>query len=186
MPFSKKPSTPNPMLLVNITHSTSRALTRTAPRIARITAAGLFIGLSWTVGSAQIVLNPSAMTAGGGVSTSARYRVQTSSGQPAAGSSHAGVFTLTGGYWSGAAAIQTPDAPRLDIRRDPSGAGLIVAWTGDAGDWVLQETTRLDAVTPWTDVRSAAHNTELEVQVSVATTAGIRFYRLRPKAETNR
>ena len=52
---------------------------------------------------------------GGGTSTGGVYQVRGTLGQPDAGVMTNSVFTLRGGFWGGAVAVQTPDAPYLSV-----------------------------------------------------------------------
>jgi hypothetical protein len=109
---------------------------------------------------------------GGGLSTGGVYSISGTIGQPDAGPAlTGGPYTLQGGFWSAAVAIQMPSAPTLVIV--PSAPGLVtVSWTPVTPGFVLQVS---DTLTPtaWINAPSGAAN-----PVTVPSTLPTRFYRL--------
>lgn len=89
-----------------------------------------------------------------------------------------GNYTLTGGFWSVIAAVQTPGAPLLSVSIVNS--TVQVAWPLPATGWVLEQTPTLDGTPPpWTAVPTAQYQTNAtHCYITVPPTAGSIFYRL--------
>jgi hypothetical protein len=88
---------------------------------------------------------------GGGASAGTNgasvYSVNGTIGQQDAGSRMtSGSYTLTGGFWSLIAAVQTPGAPNLTITH--SGNSVIVSWP-NTGIYTLQQNSNLVASAAW-------------------------------------
>jgi hypothetical protein len=116
---------------------------------------------------------------GGGTSSNGQYSVSGTIGQPDAGAMSGGQYSLTGGFW-GAVAVQTPGAPSLSIAR--SNAAVIVSWPLPADGWVLVSTTNVVSApqtTVWTPVPLPYQTNATHVFISVPTSVGNKFYRLR-------
>ena len=85
---------------------------------------------------------------GGGTSTNGQYSVSGTIGQPdACGSMTGGSYSLTGGFWSLIAVVQTPSAPTLYISH--SGNAVTVYWQAVSG-WSLQQNNNLTLPVNWT------------------------------------
>ena len=106
------------------------------------------------------------------------YSVSGTIGQPDAGAAMSGGnYSLTGGYWSLIAAVQTPGAPYLWVTLTPTNT-VVVWWALSPTSWQLQVTTNL--------VTTGSTWTEYPYQTNGATCrriesppAGRRFYRLK-------
>jgi len=84
---------------------------------------------------------------GGGTSTGGVYAVSGTIGQPdASGAMTGGNYSLTGGFWSLIAAVQTPGAPTLYITS--SGNTVTVYWQ-DVSGWSLQQNSNLTSFGGW-------------------------------------
>lgn len=88
---------------------------------------------------------------GGGTSTGTNsasvYSVSGAVGQQdASGAMAGGSYSLTGGFWSIIALVQTPGAPNLSIAR--SGNSVIVSWP-NTGSYTLQQNGNLAASAGW-------------------------------------
>jgi hypothetical protein len=83
---------------------------------------------------------------GGGTSTGGTYQVSGTIGQPDAGAMSGGNYSLTGGFWSLIAAVQTSGAPTLYITR--SGNTVTVYWQ-DVSGWSLQQNSNLTSSGGW-------------------------------------
>jgi hypothetical protein len=85
---------------------------------------------------------------GGGTSTGSVYSVSGTIGQPdAGGAMSGGNFSVTGGFWSLIAVVQTAGAPLLTITH--SGNSVIISWPSPSTGFVLQQNSNL-ATTNWT------------------------------------
>ncbi len=109
---------------------------------------------------------------GGGTSTGGVYAVSGTLGQPDAGATlTGGNYSLTGGFWSGLAAVQQPGAPTLFITT--AGPNATLSWSPATPGFVLQESpTLLPPV--WTNAASGALN-----PATVPASGPTRFFRLR-------
>jgi hypothetical protein len=84
---------------------------------------------------------------GGGTSTGGVYAVSGTIGQPdAGGPMTGGNYSLTGGFWSLIAAVQTGGAPTLFISH--SGNTVTVYWQ-DVSGWSLQQNSNLTSFGGW-------------------------------------
>jgi hypothetical protein len=108
---------------------------------------------------------------GGGTSTGGVYSLSGTIGQPDAGRLAGGNYTLDGGFWAGAVAVQTPGAPTLNILPGLGGVAII-SWSPATPGFVLQVS---DTLTPpdWSDAPNGGIN-----PATVSTTGNTKFYRL--------
>jgi hypothetical protein len=116
-----------------------------------------------------------AITAGGGTSSNAIYTVSGSVGQTASAHSVGGRFTIDSGFWAFAAAIQTPGAPFLTLRRS-SATTLTISWPSSATDFVLQSTADLKG--QWSGVAGSPVDDGTAKSLVVNLTPGNQFFRL--------
>jgi len=109
---------------------------------------------------------------GGGTSTNGQYSLSGTIGQPDAGLAMAGGnYSVNGGFWAFAAAIQTVGSPTLFII--PIGPGQAkISWSPDPGGFALQETLSV-APTNWVNSASGSAN-----PATVTATSPTKFYRL--------
>ena len=135
--------------------------------------ASLLLALSGPpAGTAQFALDWWTTDGGGGTSTGRVYAVTGTVGQPDAGPVlSGGPFTLTGGFWAFAVAVQTTNAPYLTIVASGPGVATI-SWAPATPGFVLQENPGL-APAGWTNSPSAATN-----PVVVPAAGPTKFYRL--------
>jgi hypothetical protein len=113
---------------------------------------------------------------GGGNSTGGAYAVSGTIGQPDAGTLSGGNYTLQGGFWGMAVAIQMEGAPLLTITE--SGASVIVSWPSPSSGFVLQENSSLGN-TNWLNVAQSPADNGTTKTVTVTPPIGNRFYRLK-------
>jgi hypothetical protein len=115
---------------------------------------------------------------GGGSSTNGQYALSGTVGQQdASGPMTGGTYSLTGGYWSRVAAVQTPGAPILSIALGCQSA--IVSWPSPSTGYLLQSNGGL-STTNWSYftgliVTNAAGTTN---SVTITPPAGNCFFRL--------
>jgi hypothetical protein len=113
---------------------------------------------------------------GGGTSTGGAYAVSGTIGQPEAGGAMTGGnFSITGGFWSLLAAVQTPGAPLLTITR--AGNSVLVSWPNTAG-FTLETNGHLNAGA-WTSFNATINTTNGINSVTLSPPAGNLFFRLR-------
>ena len=86
---------------------------------------------------------------GGGTSTGATYQVTGTIGQPDASSAMSGgQYSVTGGFWSLTAVVQTAGLLNLSITH--SGNSFIVSWPTNCAGFTLQSATNLAPAASWT------------------------------------
>jgi hypothetical protein len=116
-----------------------------------------------------------SIAGGGGASSGGNFSLNGTIGQPATASMSGGSYSVTGGFWSMIAAVQTPGAPQLIVSR--AGAQAIVSWLAPAAGFVLEQSQTLTSGS-WT-VSSATLTTNAGViSVTVPAGGGYQFYRL--------
>lgn len=114
---------------------------------------------------------------GGGTSTNGGYSLSGTIGQADAGTLSGGGFTLEGGFWSGAVALQTPDGPTLTIQC--VGNSVILSWPLTADEWALHETPTIAGTSVfWSPVAQACTTNANTISVTVPSPDGVKFYRL--------
>jgi hypothetical protein len=115
---------------------------------------------------------------GGGTSTGGTYQVSGTLGQPDAGSAMSGGnYSLTGGFWSLIAAVQTPGAPKLSITLTPTNV-VILSWPYPSTGFSLEENPTL-GMNNWTGTTNVPVQAGAQWQVPISPAAGRRFYRLK-------
>jgi hypothetical protein len=134
----------------------------------------------FTCSAQDFTLEASAISGGGGQSSSSDFALDATIGQVDAGSMSGGDFSLDGGFWSIVAALDTQGAPTLTI--SGSGDQVTISWpeTGSAG-FVLEVANVLaipPATTTWTPVNVAPQTNNGIESVQLPLTAGPQFYRL--------
>jgi hypothetical protein len=133
----------------------------------------------WVVQAQTYSIDWHTVDSGGGTSSNGQYSVSGTIGQPDAGTMSGGQYSLTGGFWS-VFAVQTPGAPPLSITS--SNAAVVVSWPLPADGWVLVSTTNVVSApqtTVWTPVPPPYQTNATHVFISVPTSVGNKFYRLR-------
>jgi hypothetical protein len=129
---------------------------------------GLIAALSESASAQHYSSDWSTLDGGGGTSTGGGYTLNGTIGQPDAGASSGGLFTLHSGFW-----VFDPvtGLPRLFI----AGAGgqALISWTPPTPGFVLQTNVNLSAA-GWADAVSGSTN-----PVVVPATGAAQFYRLR-------
>jgi hypothetical protein len=116
---------------------------------------------------------------GGGASTGTNggsvYGVSGTIGQPdASGALSGGSYSVTGGFWSILAVVQTAGLPNLSIAR--SGNSVIVSWP-NTGSYTLQQNSNL-ATTNWTTSANAITTSNGTNAFTITPLVGNLFFRL--------
>jgi hypothetical protein len=116
------------------------------------------------------------ISGGGGSSSGGPFTLVGTIGQPAAGMSMSGGnFSVTGGFWSIIAAVQSVGAPTLTITVNGPGTALI-SWPATTTTFTLQGNSALGTTT-WTTV-SGVTTVNGTNEVTVSTKPGNNFFRL--------
>jgi hypothetical protein len=114
---------------------------------------------------------------GGGTSTGGVYSLSGTIGQPDAGQMSGGNYTLTGGFWSIFAAIQTTGSPLLRVEKTTTNT-VVVAWPFPSTGFSLEQNA-LPNTGGWATVTNGVSQVGSENQVIVSPPAGNRFFRLK-------
>ena len=112
---------------------------------------------------------------GGGTSTGSVYSVTGTIGQHDAGSAMSGGnYSVTGGFWSLIAVLQTTGAPTLTISQ--SGNTIKVLWPYPSTGWTLQQNSDLNTAN-WTPSGSVS-NDGVNNFITITSPMGNLFFRL--------
>lgn len=114
---------------------------------------------------------------GGGTSTGGVYSVSGTIGQPDAGHMSGGAFSLDGGFWGIIAAVQTPGAPLLALRRTSTNT-VAVSWPSPSTGFTLQQNTNGLAAVNWSNILATPTDDGTTRTLIVNPPTGNRFYRL--------
>lgn len=133
------------------------------------------------VGLAQAQTNWSltrlTLVSGGGVCTNGPITLRVTLGQTAAGGPlTGGGYSLMGGFWAGAAVVQTPGAPLLSIAR--LGGNIVISWTGPATGYALQQSPSI-VNAAWAEVSQTPLDGGGTHSVTVPLAPGNWFFRLK-------
>lgn len=112
---------------------------------------------------------------GGGTSTGSVYQLSGTIGQHDAGAMSGGNYSLTGGFWSLVAAVQTPGAPTLFIRQ--SGGTVTVYWQA-VPNWNLQQNNNVAVAAGWS-ASSGVTTSNGTNSLTLTSPAGNLFFRLK-------
>ena len=112
---------------------------------------------------------------GGGTSTGGIYAVSGTIGQPdASAAMTGGSYSLTGGFWSLIAVVQTAGVPNLSIAH--SANSVIVSWP-NTGSYTLQQTANL-SMANWVASGYTISTSNGTNSVTVTSPVGNLFFRL--------
>jgi hypothetical protein len=136
----------------------------------------VFIGMALSVQAQSYSINWYKIAGGGGTSSNGQYSVTGTIGQPdASGALTGGQYSLTGGFWSLIAVVQTAGLPNLSIAR--SGNSVIVSWP-NTGTYTLQQNSNLANTNTWTangNIVTTANGTN---SITITPPTGNLFFRL--------
>jgi len=131
---------------------------------------GSALGQSYSIGWYKIA-------GGGGTSSGGAYTVSGTIGQADAGQMSGGNYTLVGGFWAVIAAVQTENAPFLNVLLSSTNT-VVVYWLLPDTGFVLQYTTSLSAPVTWNDIPGPYQTDGTHRYYVEATPTGNRYYRL--------
>ncbi len=118
-----------------------------------------------------------SIASGGGTSSGGNFTIIGTIGQADAGLSAGGAFAVEGGFWGGAYAVQSIEAPFLSVAG--AGTNALFTWPDANGSFVLESANSLTAPVTWSLVPNAPVDSNGQRTVTLPGTSGIRFYRLR-------
>jgi hypothetical protein len=140
---------------------------------------GLLLGAAGT-GSAkgqQYSIDWYKIAGGYGASTGGVYSVSGTIGQHDAGDAMSGGnYTVTGGFWSVLAVVQTPGAPLLTITH--SGESVIVSWPVSPGGFTVQQNGNLANAAGWSTYGGAVRTNNGVNSITLTPSVGNLFFRL--------
>jgi hypothetical protein len=124
----------------------------------------------------QYSIDWSKVAGGGGTSTGGVYSVTVTIGQPDAGNAMSGGnYSLTGGFWSLIAVVQTAGLPNLTITH--SGNSVIVSWP-NTGSYTLQQNANLALANGWATSGYIINTINGTNSVTITPPTGNLFFRL--------
>jgi hypothetical protein len=131
---------------------------------------------AWNAAAQNYSIDWYKIAGGGGTSAGATYQVTGTLGQPdASGAMTGGSYSLTGGFWSLIAVVQTTGLPNLSIAH--SGNSVIVSWL-DTGSYTLQQNSNLAASAGWTTSGYTITTANGTNSISITSPTGNLFFRL--------
>jgi hypothetical protein len=140
---------------------------------------GLLLGAAGT-GSAngqQYSIDWYKIAGGCGTSTGGVFSVSGTIGQHDAGNAMSGGnFTVTGGFWSLLAIVQTPGAPLLTITH--AGNSVNVSWPVSPGGFTLQQNGNLANAAGWSTYSGTVSTNNGVNSITLTPPVGNLFFRL--------
>lgn len=139
----------------------------------------LLLSINLSANAQTYAINWWAIAGGGGTSTGGVYQVHGTIGQSDVGAMTNGIYSLQGGFWGGAVAVQTPDAPYLSVTNFNS--TVVISWPISDIEWKLEYTTQFDTtdITAWTLISPPYSTNATDCVVTELMPLGRKFYRLR-------
>lgn len=124
----------------------------------------------------QFAVDRLTLAGGGGASTNTNFHLAGTVAQPDAtfGVSN-GVFSVEGGFWVTAIAVQSLGAPSLRIT--PSGSSAVLSWNFDYAGFVVEVSDSIRG--GWQTLGFATSVVGATHSVTVSLTPNLRYYRLR-------
>lgn len=133
----------------------------------------LIVMTSSQLSAQQFGIDHQAISGGGGFSSSGKFGLAGTIGQPASGGTlSGGKFTLENGFWQLVTLLQTPGAPSLNLLQ--TGGNITITWAAGTSGFTLESTTSLDTPANWQVVTDVQNNS-----VTVTSGSGMKFFRLR-------
>ena len=143
-------------------------------------AAAVLALLSGKAFAPPFTIGSSTIDGGGGTSSGGRFTVTGTIGQPDASDMRGGAFSVAGGFWGFIGLQQTPEAPLMNLSRDPNSGVIAVSWSlPDDGCFLQRSSTLGAAPSPWETVPPASYQSDGSNRFIVITNPFIRdFFRL--------
>jgi len=153
---------------------------QTFSQASQATARRLFVAMALlapALAFGQYSINWSTIGGGGGTSTGGVYSVSGTIGQHDAGNAMSGGnYTLTGGFWSLLAVVQTPGAPLLTIAH--AGNSVIVSWPVSPAGFTLQQNGNLATAAGWANYGGTVTTSNGVNSITLTPPVGSLFFRL--------
>ena len=137
------------------------------------------------VGQGQtFTATPSVIGAGGGTSAGGAFSLTGTIGQSAVSASNGGAFSLESGFWSAFVVIQVEGAPRLSAVL--SGGVITLSWPENPSGYQLESSASLSpGSADWSPMTQTPQLDGETLLISVPSTQGMTFFRLRRNPETD-
>ena len=114
---------------------------------------------------------------GGGTSTGGTYQVSGTIGQPDAGAAiSGGQYSVTGGFWSLIAVVQTVGAPMLTILHATN--SVTVSWPLASAGFALQQNSNVANSAGWSPYGGTVNTNSSVNSVTISPPTGNLFFRL--------
>lgn len=152
-----------------------KARTRNTPWWAPALLLAAALGQVTTPFAADYATDWWTVAGGGGTSTGSVFTATGTIGQPAAATATGGQFAVQAGFWGILAAVQTTNAPVLNITISTTNS-VIISWPAPSTGWQLQHTPSLRPAS-WSDA-GTPQPVGGHMQVIASPPVGNRFYRL--------
>jgi hypothetical protein len=137
----------------------------------------LFLATAIT-GHAQYSIDWFTIDGGGGASSNGQFTVAGTVGQPDAGvAMSGGNFSVSGGFWSLIAVVQTAGAPTLTVTH--SGTSVMISWPASSTGYSLEHNSNLSLPNNWSAVSQGSTLNNGVFSVTIPLTAGNDFFRLK-------
>jgi hypothetical protein len=131
---------------------------------------------AFSASAQSYTINWYKIAGGGGTSTNGQYFVSGTIGQQdAGGPMTGGGYSLTGGFWSLIAVVQTPGLPKLTITF-VGPHSVVVSWP-NTGSYTLQQNANL-ASTTWATSGYTVSTANGTNSIAITSPAGNLFFRL--------
>ena len=132
---------------------------------------------AWNTTAQVYVMDWNKVAGGGGTSTNGQYSVSGTIGQHDAGTAMTGGgYSLTGGFWSLIAVVQTPGAPLLTITH--AGISVIVSRPSPSTGFVLQQNSNLANASGWANFNGTVNDNAVTKSITNSSPIGNLFFRL--------
>jgi hypothetical protein len=135
----------------------------------------LLLSLPTCLLAQQYAIDWFTLDGGGGTSSGGNYTLSGTIGQADAGVITGGSYSLIGGFWGVAVAIQEVGAPLLTVTR--SGNSVTISWPSPSTGFNLQDTGSLGSPSWATSTLQVTDNGTTK-SVTIPAPLGNRFYRL--------
>ena len=134
------------------------------------------VWFAWNATAQSYSIDWYKIAGGGGTSTGGVYAVSGTLGQPdASGAMTGGSYSLTGGFWSLIAVVQTAGLPNLSIAH--AGNSVFVSWP-NTGSYTLQQNANLALPSGWATSGYTISTSNGTNSITITPPTGNLFFRL--------
>jgi hypothetical protein len=135
------------------------------------------LGLTFCASAQTYSIDWFKISGGGGTSTGGVYAASGTIGQPdAGGAMSGGNYSLTGGFWSLIAVVQTPGAPTLSLTR--SADSITISWPYPSSGWALEQNASITSAGGWQASGYAISTNASLNSITITAPTGRAYFRL--------